>query len=159
MILLDADYCTIKFRSNCHISRIIIGCEGILSCIDCIVGGKVIVWVRVLIYLVTVSWDSSSIMNFHSDVIVEGVPYDVHSSTVLLFFQTRGKDCRSYINGIATEVSHILLKCVFTQDDMWLAASLPIWTINRNSSPKCSYVLSEFAAFDKSEITRTSYID
>jgi hypothetical protein len=55
LILLDADYCTINFRSNCHISRIIIGCGGILSCIDCIVGGKVIVWVRVLIYLVTVS--------------------------------------------------------------------------------------------------------
>jgi hypothetical protein len=98
-------------------------------------------------------------MNFQSYVVVEYVPNDVYSSTVLHIFQTCGKNSRSYINSIAAEVSHILIKGVFTQDNMWLTASLPIRTIDSYSCTKGSYILREFATFDKSQITRASYID
>lgn len=98
-------------------------------------------------------------MNFHAYIIFESITYDVHSSTVLLFFQIGGKNSRSYINGIATEIGHIFLKCVFTQNYMWLTACLPIRTINSHTCTESSNILSKFAAFNKCKITRASYID
>lgn len=114
---------------------------------------------RILIQLIAVGRDSSSIVNFHSDVVFESIPYDVHTCTVLFGIETRSEDRRAYINCISTEVSHVLREGILAQDNMRLVPCLPIGAINCDASTECSNVLSESAAFEQSQVTRACNIN
>lgn len=113
-----------------------------------------------VVNVIAISWDGTSIMNLHANVVQEVVIYDVNTSTILDLSNVCREHSVPNIDTVSTEICHVLLELVVLNYYMRLFTILPVrWVYCYGSSKGSTNVIRESTIFDNNSSLVSWYVN